>query len=67
MSEPIVTFPKKRNPCLAAVFSNTRDTALMLGWSGATPARTRPQGVGSESNMSTSTVSSFAASRWPAA
>ena len=34
--------------------SKTRDTDLIFGWSGATPRRTSPQGVGSRSNKSTS-------------
>ena len=44
----------------AAIFSKTRETALMFGWSGATPSRTSPQGVGSRSIMSTSTGTSAA-------
>ena len=43
------------SPRSAAVFSNTRETDLIFGWSGATPARTSPHGVGSRSNISTST------------
>ena len=39
----------------AAILSNARETALMFGWSGATPSRTSPHGVGSRSIMSTST------------
>ena len=36
-----------------AVFSKTRETALISGWSGATPRRTSPHGVGSRSIRST--------------
>ena len=43
-----------------AVFSNARETALMFSWSGATPRRTRPHGVGSRSIRSTSTGGSLA-------
>ena len=39
-----------------AIFSNARETALMFGWSGATPSRTSPHGVGSRSIRSTSTA-----------
>ena len=56
--------PKKRNLGLAAVFSYTRVTDLILGWSGATPARTSPNGVGSASSTSTSKP---AARSWSAA
>src|SRR3954451_525800 len=35
-----------------------RVTDLILGWSGATPARTSPKGVGNLSNMSTATAMS---------
>ena len=48
------------SPGCAAIFSNARETALMFGWSGATPSRTSPHGVGSRSIMSTSTRSSLA-------
>ena len=48
-------FPKNRNRASAAIFSNCPLIDLILGWSGATPERTRPQGVGSISNMSTRT------------
>jgi hypothetical protein len=54
------------NSGCAAIFSNARETALMFGWSGATPSRTRPHGVGSRSIMSTSTGRSEA-SKCPAA
>ena len=47
------TLPKNRKPGSFAVFSKTRETALISGWSGATPSRTRPHGVGSRSIMST--------------
>lgn len=46
------TLPKNRNRGSSAVFSNVRLTDLILGWSGATPERTRPHGVGSISSMS---------------
>jgi hypothetical protein len=54
-SRPTSTLPKNRKPGFAAVFSNARDTALMFSWSGATPSRTSPCGVGSLSMTSTST------------
>ena len=57
---PTSTLPKKRKPSTFAIFSNARETALMFGWSGATPKRTRPHGVGSRSIMSTSTGRSLA-------
>ena len=53
-SWPTSTLPKKRKPGSFAVFSNTRETALISGWSGATPRRTSPHGVGSRSIRSTS-------------
>ena len=43
-SRPTSTLPKKRKPGSFAIFSNTRETALIFGWSGATPRRTRPHG-----------------------
>ena len=49
MSSPTATPPKKRKPSLRAVFSYMRVTLLIFGWSGATPKRTRPNGVGSRS------------------
>ena len=55
-SAPNVTFPKKRKPGRAAVFSNWLMTAFVFSWSGATPPRTRPYGVGSRSNRSTVTA-----------
>ena len=39
---------------MRAVFSYTRVTDLIFGWSGATPERTSPNGVGSASSRSTS-------------
>ena len=54
-SRPTSTLPKKRKPGRAAVRSNAFETALMFGWSGATPSRTSPHGVGSRSIRSTST------------
>ena len=51
---PTSTFPRKRKPGRAAIRSNARETSFSFGWSGATPSRTRPQGVGSRSIMSTS-------------
>ena len=41
------------SPGSFAIFSKTRETALISGWSGATPRRTSPHGVGSRSIMST--------------
>ena len=41
-SRPTSTLPKKRKPGRCAIFSNARETALMFGWSGATPSRTSP-------------------------
>ena len=46
---PSDTPPKKRNDSCAAVLAYTRMTDLIFGWSGATPARTSPYGVGSAS------------------
>jgi hypothetical protein len=66
-SRPTSTFPKNRNPGCAAIFSKARDTALMFGWSGATPSRTSPHGVGRRSIMSTSTGGSSLARSAPAA
>ncbi len=57
-SRPTSTFPRKRKPGRAAIFSNARETVLSCGWSGATPSRTSPHGVGSRSIMSTSTAGS---------
>ena len=34
--------------------SKARETSFSFGWSGATPRRTSPHGVGSRSNRSTS-------------
>src|SRR6478752_9201255 len=48
-------FPKNRNLGSRAVFSNWALIDLIFGWSGATPERTRPHGVGSISSMSTAT------------
>ena len=55
------------SPGRCAIRSKARETDLILGWSGATPSRTRPHGVGSRSNMSTSTAGSSLASNAPAA
>ena len=66
-SRPTSTLPRKRKPGRCAIFSNARETVLSFGWSGATPSRTSPQGVGSRSIMSTSTAGSSLASRCPAA
>src|SRR6185437_6399491 len=54
--------PKKRKRGSAAVFSNCLLIDLISGWSGATPERTSPHGVGSISNMSTATPISSDAS-----
>ena len=51
---PTSTLPKKRKPGFCAIRSNARETALMFSWSGATPSRTSPHGVGRRSSMSTS-------------
>src|SRR6478752_270566 len=50
--------PKNRNRGSAEIFSNCALIDLIFGWSGATPERTSPHGVGSISNMSTRTSSS---------
>jgi hypothetical protein len=47
--------PKNRNRGSVAVFSNVRLIDLIFGWSGATPERTKPHGVGSISSMSIAT------------
>ena len=39
---------------LSAIRSNARETVFSFGWSGATPSRTSPHGVGRRSIMSTS-------------
>mmetsp|Transcript_96179 Transcript_96179/g.310542 ORF Transcript_96179/g.310542 Transcript_96179/m.310542 type:complete len:314 (-) Transcript_96179:45-986(-) len=52
-SLPISTLPKKRNAGVAATSVKSLTTFLTSGWSGATPKRTRPKGVGRRSNMST--------------
>src|SRR5882724_10725314 len=54
--------PKNRNRGSSAVFSNWALIDLILGWSGATPERTSPHGVGSISSMSTRTSASSVAS-----
>ena len=54
--------PKNRNRGCNAVFSNCALIDLIFGWSGATPERTRPHGVGSISSMSTCTSIGSAAS-----
>src|ERR671936_330428 len=61
-SRPTSTLPKKRKPGFAAIFSYARETLFSFGWSGATPSRTSPQGVGSRSIMSTSTETSASSS-----
>ena len=66
-SRPTSTLPRKRKPGRAAIFSNARETVFSCGWSGATPSRTRPHGVGRRSIMSTSTTGSSLASSGPAA
>ena len=66
LAEGDVAEVAKARDC-AAVFSYTRVTDLIFGWSGATPERTRPHGVGSRSIMSTSRRPSAAFSRCPAA
>ena len=58
MWRPTSTLPRKRKRSSAAVRSYTRVTDLIFWWSGATPARTRPNGVGTRSNMSTCTFTS---------
>jgi hypothetical protein len=50
--------PKNRNRGSSAVFSNCALIDLIFGWSGATPDRTSPHGVGSISSMSTRTSAS---------
>jgi len=45
---------EEAEPVLAAIFVKAFVTVLIFGWSGATPARTRPKGVGSTSSTSTS-------------
>ena len=47
--------PKKRNRGSAEILSNWALIDLIFGWSGATPERTRPHGVGNISSMSTRT------------
>src|SRR5436305_14152691 len=54
--------PKKRNRGSSDVFVNCALIDLIFGWSGATPERTRPHGVGSISSMSTATSMSCDAS-----
>ena len=55
---PTSTLPKKRKPGFWAIRSKARETALMFSWSGATPNRTSPHGVGRRSSMSTRTIGS---------
>src|SRR5690349_10179126 len=55
----MVTLPKNRKCGSAAIFSNCALIDLIFGWSGATPERTSPQGVGSISIMSTRKSRSF--------
>ena len=50
-----------------AVLAKTRVTDLIFWWSGATPPRTSPYGVGRRSNTSTSTGVSVRLSRASAA
>jgi hypothetical protein len=50
--------PKNRNRGSSAVFSNWALIDLIFGWSGATPERTSPHGVGNISSMSTRTSAS---------
>jgi hypothetical protein len=60
--------PKKRNRGSRAVFSNCALIDLIFGWSGATPERTSPHGVGSISSMSTRTsLFSASSSAWESA
>src|SRR6201999_2785921 len=54
--------PKNRNRGSSAVFTNWALIDLIFGWSGATPERTSPHGVGSISSMSTATSNSSDAS-----
>src|SRR3984885_5315984 len=67
MCSPTTTLPKKRKRGSSAIFSNCLLIDLILGWSGATPERTSPHGVGSISSMSTATSISAALSRDAAA
>ena len=52
MSPPTSTLANNRNFSWEAIFSNTFATVLIFGWSGATPLRTNPHGVGRRSIMS---------------
>ena len=65
-SFPISTFPKYRHRGSSKIFSKTLETVLIFGWSGATPLRTNPQGVGNFSKKSTVVLSSFAKIAWAA-
>ena len=55
MSTPTSTFPKKRQPRPSVSRSNVSSSRLISWWSGATPPRRSPQGVGSRSKRSIST------------
>ena len=52
MCSPTTTLPKNLNRASSAIFSNCLLIDLIFGWSGATPERTKPHGVGSISSMS---------------
>ena len=51
-STPTSMLPKKRKPSARGLLEG-RVTALIFGWSGATPERTRPHGVARRSKTST--------------
>ena len=52
---PTSTLPKKRQPRASVCASKVSSRRLISWWSGATPARSSPHGVGSRSNRSIST------------
>lgn len=52
---PTSTLRKKVKPVCRVIRSNSRVMRLVLWWSGATPARTNPYGVGSFSKTFTRT------------
>src|SRR6185312_7281270 len=54
-SDPTSTLRKNRKLRRLAILSNSRVTRLVLWWSGATPARTSPYGIGSRSKTLTRT------------
>ena len=54
MSTPTSTLPRKRQPRRSVCRSNVSSRRLISWWSGATPPRSRPHGVGSRSNRSIS-------------